>query len=814
MIRHSIRALGRAPGFTSVAVLTLALGIGANTAIFTVVHGVLLKPLHYQRADRLVRLYENVPASENRDGRPRRRGAFSRSELRELQQHAHALSHVAGHSWSIMTLTGQREAVRVQVAPVSPEMFSMVGAAPLLGRLLEPADAARGDAVVILSHSLWRQHFAGDPNVVGRTITLNGVIPRSDAKPYTVVGVMSAAFQFPVAETPWQLWMPLAPAGSGAGPIVARLADGSSMESAAAEAAAIVLGLRGHAEAAAAAQASTPPRFEWAGVKDEAVAPVKPALVVLMIAVGFVLLIACVNVANLLLARTSARRREIAIRIALGASRGRIVRHLFTESAVLAILGGVLGIGVAIAGVRILRVLAETAARVDLGTAGASFPRLDDIGLDPAVLAFTIAVSVLTALVCGLGPAVRHSRLSGFDLRPTRARGVLVVAEIAMAMMLLVSGGLLMRSFVKLASIDPGFVADRVITFQIALPVDRYPAVRLKAFAEEVVDRVRAIPGVRGAAYANQLPFVSLRDTAGGLRRTPDPQAPPAPDGADARFVSRDYLTVMGIHQIAGRGLTDRDGEGQPRVLVINQALARRDFPNENPIGQTVYIGRRPDPWQIVGIVEDVRQFGLDRAPEPQFFADMRQWPETGLLLFPVGAYYALRIEADPAPVVADVRRVVREIDAEAGLFNVASMDQLVSTTIARPRMYAVLLTIFAGVGVVLAAVGIYGVLAYSVSQRTREIGIRMALGAQRSSVVALVLGESAALTAVGIALGVAGAAAATRYLEGMLFGLTPLDPATFVAVSLLFAAVAALAAWVPARRATAVSPLTALRCE
>jgi putative ABC transport system permease protein len=708
-----------------------------------------------------------------------------------------------------MTLTGPREATRVQVAVVSPEIFPMLGARPRAGRLFEPGD----DAAVILSDSLWQQQFGGDTDVVGRVLTLHGVIPRADAKPYTVVGVMPVTFQFLDGDT--QLWMPLATSGSGGSPIVARLADGSSTERAAAEVAGIIFGVRGHPEAAGLAQASAPPRFEFVRVQDELVASVKPALLVLMVAVGFVLLIACVNVANLLLARASARQREIAIRIALGAGRRRIVGHLLTESAVLALFGGVAGTALAIAGVRILRVLGATIARADLGNAGASFPRLDEVGLHPAVLAFTIIVSVVTAVLCGLAPAIRHSRLSGFDLHPpARARGVLVVAEIAMAMMLLVAGGLLMRSFVKLASIDPGYDAANVVTFQIALPADRYPAARLKAFAEEVVDRLRAVAGVRVAAYGNQLPLVSLRDTAGGLRRTADPKAAPSPDGADARFVSRDYLTVMGIHVIAGRGLSERDGAGQPRVVVINQALSRRDFPGENPIGQIVYVGRRPDPWQIVGVVDDVRQFGLDRPPEPQFFADMRQWPETGLLLFPVGAYYAVRIDADAAPVIANVRRLVRELDPEAGVFNVASMEQLVASTIARPRMYAVLLGLFAGVGVVLAAVGIYSVLAYSVTQRTREIGIRMALGAQRSAVMRLVLGQSVVLTVIGIALGVAGAAAVTRYLEGMLFGLTPLDPMTFVAVSLMFAAVATLASWVPARRATHISPLIALRYE
>jgi putative ABC transport system permease protein len=644
-------------------------------------------------------------------------------------------------------------------------------------------------------------------------LTIQGVIPPGDAKPYTIVGVLPQTFHEVNLDA--QVWMPSAPFERFGSPVHARLAAGVSPEQAANEAAGIIFAVRGHPDMAVPGQAATPPRFEIVPVQDELVAPVKPALLVLMAAVGFVLLIACVNVANLLLARTAARQREISIRIALGATRGRIVRSLLTESAVLALAGGVAGIALASGGVRVLGVLGTTIARADLGVRGEAFPRLDEIAIDPAVLGFTLVVSVLTAVVCGLVPAIRHSRLSGFDLHPpARARRALVVAEIAMAMMLLVAGGLLMHSFVKLARVDPGYDAVNVVTFQVALPGDRYPGPRLKAFAEEVVTRLRAIPGVRGAAYANQLPLVSLRDTAGGLRATPDPNSPPVPDGPDARVVSHDYLNVMGIQVIAGRGLSEQDAAGQPGAIVVNQALARRQFPNENPIGQTVYVGRFPQPWQIVGIVDDVRQFGLDRAPEPQFFIDMRQWPGTGLLLFPVGAYYAVRANADAGSVIAGVRNVVHDLDAEAGLFNVATMDELVATTIARPRMYAVLVGIFAGVGAVLAAIGIYGVLAYSVAQRTREIGIRMALGARPAAVMRLVLGQSLVLTAIGLGLGVTGAAAVTRYLKGMLFGLTPLDPMTLIAVSMLFATIAAVASFVPAYRATTVKPLVALRAE
>jgi predicted permease len=382
-----------------------------------------------------------------------------------------------------------------------------------------------------------------------------------------------------------------------------------------------------------------------------------------------------------------------------------------------------------------------------------------------------------------------------------------------MAMILLVGGALLIRSFLRLSSVDPGYTADGVLTFQVSLPLDRYPDERLRTFAERLIERVRVLPGVESAAYANQVPLVGLRDTAGGLWRTPDTTRKPAPRAPDARFVSRDYLEVMGIRVIAGRGFRDSDVEGRPRVLLINESLARRDFAGQDPLGQLVYMGRDPVPWEIVGIVANVRQFGLDREAEDQFFVDLRQWSGTGPL-FPTGAYYAVRASGGEATLIAGVRSVIRDLESQAALFSVAPMRQLVSATISRPRMYAVLLGIFAGVGLVLAAIGIYGVMAYSVARRTREIGIRRALGAPRARVVGLVLGQSAALTAVGILVGLAGAAATTRYLQGMLFGLTPLDPSTFIIVSVLFAIVALVAAFVPARRATRVDPLVALRAE
>jgi putative ABC transport system permease protein len=849
-IFSALRVLGRNPAFTIVAVVTLALGIGANTAIFSVVHSVLLRPLPYKDADRLVRLYFNQTASESPTGVPRRlTTGLSVSDLIELRRRTRAISHAGASIPSFMIMTGGGETTRLEGARVSPAIFHMQGARPLLGRLFDEADEALGaDPVVILSQATWRRYFAGDSDVLGRTVALDDVFARIPISPrapvihgptrYTIVGVMPDELD---ADRQNQFWIPfgLTPVAPGSRPprgdLLARLADGVSPQAAAAEVGAIVRELHGLKLAADAASGS--PRWEFGRLQDELVAPVKPALLVLMGAVGFVLLIACVNVANLLFARTAARQREIAVRVALGAGRGRVIRQLLTESLLLGLIGGIAGTVLAFGGVRLLRILAATIPRMDLGF-GLPFPRLGEIGIDPIALTFAIATSVVTGIVCGLAPALRHSRVERLDTLGTRSprsrmRGLLVVAEVAMAMMLLAGGGLLIHSFVKLSTVDLGYDPTNVLTFQVGLPADRYSNAQLRTFAEDLVARLRSVPGVRAAAYARQLPMVSIAENV-WFRRTPDLPSPlPArnPEGSpDARLVSTDYLEVMGIRVIAGRGFGENDGAGRPRVLLINEALARRDFPGENPVGELVYVGRDSTPWEVIGVVRDVRQFRQDQEARPQLFADFRQWPESDRVLFTfLGPYYALRIDpsarsgspragsrgdGDAGLVIAQSRAAARQLDGQAGLFNVAGMEQLVANRISRPRMYAVLIGIFAAVAVALAVIGIYGVLAHAVVQRTREIGIRMALGARRSEVMRLVLRQSLLWTAAGIALGLVGAAALTRYLDRMLFGLTPLDPATFVAVSALFALIAAVASYLPARRATKVDPIVALRCD
>jgi putative ABC transport system permease protein len=828
-VRYALRGFVKNRGFTTVAVLTLALGIGATTAIFSVVNAVLLRPLPGRGSDRLVRLYENVPP-ETPDGRTRRLPGMNVRELLEVRARSRTLSHVVANGFAMVTAACPMGAVRLFGTPVSASAFPMLGVQPAIGRWFEDSEEAAGrDHVIVLSDAAWTRCFDRASDVVGKTVTFTGRAPGGLGGtvpldvPFTVVGVMAARFRFPGSDA--QFWTPLAVAPRPDGrplrtSMMAKLAEGATVDAAVAELSAIVREVRG------ATSPFDPRRFELVRVRDETVAPVKPALRVLTGAVAFVLLIACANAANLLLARAAGRSREMAIRAALGAGRVRLLRQTLTESLLLSLTGGAVGTALAFAGVRLFHVLGTRLPRFDLA-GGAAFPRLDEIAVDRSVLLFVLAVSAVTGALFGLAPALRlpatpdaealrgsAAFASGFRLRSgRRVQGLLVVAQIAMATLVFVAAALLLRSFVNLTRVDPGYDAANVLTFQIAMPGERTPA-ELSAFAEAVAAGVRSLPGVEATGYANQLPMVGLRDTAGGLHRTADPQRRPAPGGPDARFISRGYLEAMGVHLIAGRSLADGDGAGAPRVLLMNQALARNEFPGENPIGQRVFIGRGVEPYEVIGIVADVRQFSLDREPEPQFFVDVRQWPASGPPMFPGGAYYAVRTSAAPTGSVAAIRAAVAQVDAHATLDNIATMERLVSNSVTEPRLYAALVGTFAAVAVALAAIGVYGVVAYAVSQRTREIGIRVALGAARSDVLRLVLRQGAQLTVVGLALGIGGAAAATRSLQSLLFGVTPLDPWMFAAVAIAFGGMAMVASFVPARRATAIDPLEALRTE
>ena len=814
-VRFAVRALRKQPGFTTVAVLTLALGIGANAATFSVVHSVLLQPLPYRHSTRLVRVAENVPGPEIGDGKgpARRYDAMDVADVLSVPNRSQTISQTASFALTRPVAIVDASAIRMEGFLVSAGFFDTLGVPPLVGRVFTPEETSTRAGVLVLQYQTWRTRFGGDPNVLGRVISFGA---EGD---FTVIGVMPPTFRFPHDGA--QFWIPLhlaVPAG-GRSPrysTVARLADGATPAAAAAELETIQRARRG-----SAAASTTAPRFELTPLQDELTGPVKPALLVLSAAVWVVLLIACVNMANLLLARSESRQREMAVRAAIGAGRGRLVRQMLTESLVLSAIGGATGIGLAYLGVRLFRALGTTLGRADLGLTTV-FPRLGEVAIDATVLGYALLLSIGTGVAFGLVPAIRSpgSDQRNFlrDVRATPQTGLkhaLIVAETALALLLLIGGGLLIHSFVKLATVDVGFDASNLLTFQVTTTGTARPAEQ-RAFAETLVERLRPLPGVAGAAYGRQLPLVQLGDTI-TLTTLRNGVETRLGTGADVRFVSREYLKTLGARIVSGRGFAETDGEGRPAVVIINEALAQRDFAGVNPLGQIVFFGaQRQMPLEIIGIVGNIRQRGLDRPATPQYFIDYRQVPIDPAIrtppLFPLGPYYTVRTSADPAALVGNIRSLVRQMDPQATLYHVATMEEILSNSITRPWMYAVLLGIFAGVALSLAAIGLYGVMAYTVTQRTREIGIRMALGADRRRVLRLVLRQSAVLTALGLVIGLAGSFVATRFLTDLLFGLTPLDPRTYVMASAIFALVAAVASYVPARRATAVDPMMALR--
>ena len=850
--KYALRMLRRSPAFTAVAIATLAIGIGSNTAIFSVIDGVLLRPLPYPDADRLVRLVDSGQAAPQPPGNARAvRPGIIVPELQELRVRTQTLSHVGVSLLTARTMTGDGETVRLVGARISTTIIPMLGATPQLGRVFTPGEEHPGtDAVIILSDALWRRRFSRDPLVLGRTVNLDG-------RSHEIVGVMPPSFAFPDASI--EFWVPFVLPTSGPAlqsryvPI-ARVKANVPLDTAAAEINALLRGIRAgqaagelRASSAPSAAAELPdlPGIQLVRLQDQLVAPVRPTLLVLSGAAGLVLLIACANVANLLFARSTARQREFAVRLALGSGSGRLIRQLLAEGLTLALIGGFAGGWVAAGIVRLLRVLSTGLARSDLGPT-AALPRLEAVGIDPSALCFALAAAIMTGLIVGVVPMLRHVRVwrvggttalsgdarqfeplrggaatsGGFDLlRRQRGRALLIVAEIAMATMLLVSGGLLARSFANLVQVQPGYDAESVLTFIVPRPPDT-AADRQRSFAESLVERLRALPGATAAGYAGTLPMVSFQGVT-VLRLTPDqvppirpPSGPfeaPPPDFPNVQRISQDFLNVMGIPVLEGRHFDSRDVAGAPRVLLINQALARSRYLGEHPIGRHVYM-EDATPWEIVGVVGDVRQVALDLEPGPQVFVDLRQ---VGGVTDRV--YFAVRLTAGvdtSGALIAKLRETVRALDPHASVEAIATMKQIVSHSVAKQRLYATLLALFAAVAVLLACVGVFATVAYGVTQRTHEIGVRIALGASSRAVLRLVLGQMLWLIGEGLLAGLLGAVSATGLLSSSLFGLTPLDISTFAAAAILFAAVATTAAWLPARRALRVDPLIALRSE
>jgi putative ABC transport system permease protein len=805
-IGYATRVCRRNPGSSLAAVLTLSIGIGCTTAIFSIVNVLLLRSLPYEGADRLVRISERLPRDAS--GKAGATSAIEAAGVPELRAHSRTLAHVGIHASRTHTLVGQSDTVRIGGARVSPAIFEMLHAQPLLGRPFRADEETLGaEQPVVLSFAAWHKYFHADPDILSRHVLIDG-------ESFSVVGVMREGFYFPDRQT--EIWTPLVlgPVIGGRLPVLARLRDDVSLQTAQDEINAILSRVTPQSiprEAAVDGQ----PRFAVVQVQDAMSAPVRPALTTLTIAVGLVLLIACTNVANLLVARAAGRAREMSVRRALGAARLRLVRQVLTESVLLAVGGGIAGIVLAVGVIEVLQVIGVGLTRRDLGPS-LSIPRLDEVRVDVFVLTFTLIVSAVAGVAFGLIPALAQSQSSAMDLlrsdstrfgmsgrRPLQ--GVLIVGQLAMAMALLVAAGLQIHSFAKLSSIDPGYDPSRLLTFQVVFPDEAGSP----AFAEDFVTEVQRLPGVRAVGYSTSLPmvqsgFISPISRTPGPPRPPTPGSSPTPEFPDTRSVSAGFLDALGVRIIAGRGLAPEGQTAGGREILVNRAFARTGYLGNDPVGQRLYAGERL--VEVVGVIEDVRQFGLDQPADPQVVG----------LAFGGGGqlYYAVRTSESPASQVANIRHIVRRLAPGAGLYNVATMDQIVASSIGRRRFYAVLMAAFAVIAAMLAAVGVYGVVAYAVSCRTREIGIRIALGAHPRRVLGLIMRDAGVLVAIGVLLGIAGAIALTRSFDAMLFDLTPLDPATYAVVAIFFALVSLAAAFAAARHAATADPVVALRSD
>ena len=846
-VRYGVRSLARNGSFTLAAVTTLALGVGVTTAVFSIVNTVLLQPLPYQDSDRLVRVVER--AAPRTTGAPLlRRTSMTWSELMEWRARSTTLSELAYTISPPITLMPAPEgSARLSGALVSPNLFSLLGAHAQLGRTLDTRDEAPGSNTVVISAGAWQRYFHGDPGIIGRTVALRTQGPQAgllDGTPLTIVGVMAQEFDYPVPFCDyWAAITAASPVRSwpGAGAVIARLRHGISAEGATDEANVIGEALRPKPTSGPLSQPlpEGARRFDVEPIKDQAIAASRPALTVLALAVGVVLLIACANVATLLLARGTARHREVAVRLALGASRSRIARQLLTESVILTAIGGGLGVLLAVGGVQVLRSLASPDAQGPflIPWGGTMIPRLHEIAVDRWMLAIAVALSSFTALVISVLPMWKLSRtdhVQAMGVRgasggrnDTRLRSLLVAGQVATATVVLVGAGLLINSFGRLARVDPGWNASGLLTFYLVAPQE-YTTQRKAMLIDELLVELRRTPDVQAAGFTYAGPLLGLIDYVGKFvpaGRTPE-DMPEISTGPYIRSVSHDFLQTMRVRLQAGRWLEPRDDAGAPPVILVNRSLARLFFGAEDPVGRMVHVDGRMDlpPQQIVGVVDDMRQGRLDQEPTPQFFVDYRQVlaltqarkmpvPQQERLAFGFLSF-VVRTDGDPAGLMATMRSRIRRVDANVGIDAMLPMDHLVASSLTRQRFYAAVMGVFAAIAVLLSAVGIYGVLAYAVGQRTREFGVRTALGARSRDVLAMVLRQGLALTSIGIGLGLAGAIALTRYIEGMLYDVTPLDPVTYLAVIVLFAVVTSIACYVPARRATRIDPMTALRYE
>ena len=802
-LRFGLRTLVKNPGFTIIAVIALALGIGANSAIFSVVNAILLRPLPYKSPDQLVVIWENAAHLGFPKDTP------SPANFLDWRGQSTVYAGMSAFSERSFNLTGVGEPERLEGRRVSANLFDVLGVKPIIGRTFVAQEDQPGSKVVLLNESLWKRRFGSDPGVIGRAVNLNG-------EPYTVVGVLPHTVRLPTSGN-WrdQVWVPLAfPSEEAASrsahylEVIARLKPGMTLPKAQAEMDTIAARL-----AQQYPETNTRIGAVVSPLHEEIVGKMKSPLLILLGAVAFVLLIACANVANLLLARAAVRQKEIALRLALGANRMRLTKQLLVESVLLSLVGGVVGLGLAYFGLNVLARFIPT-----------NVAQADTISIDAKVLLFTLAVAVVTGLIFGLVPATQAShfnlnetlkeggRDSGAGARGKRLRNSLVIAEVAISFILLVGAGLLINSFVHLRNLDPGFRADHLLALNVDLSEVKYPDTqRRTTFFAEVTRRVQTLPGVQSVAVAGNLPLTINGDsTFIAVEGIPDPPVDQWPD-VIYRTVGPGYFATMGIPLVRGRDLNDQDTLDTTPVVVISEKTAKHYWPNEDPIGKRLKPGATTNttPWRtVIGVVKDVRQNDFIAEPKMQMYFSYRQMKDL------VANALVVRTSVDPLSLGTSVRNTIWSVDKDQTVANIDSMEHIVAGAVARQRFSMLLLAIFAGLALVLAAVGIYGVMSYSVAQQTREIGIRIALGAQRRDVLRMTVKEGLKLVGVGLLIGLTSAFVLTRVMESLLFGISATDPVTFGIICVVLLMVAALASYIPALRATTVDPMVALRAQ
>ncbi|MEO8428449.1 MAG: ABC transporter permease [Verrucomicrobiota bacterium] len=798
-LKFAFRQLLKNPGFTAVAVLTLALAIGANTAIFSVVNGVLLRPLPFPAADRLVMIH----TIHQGEGQSQRWESVFDPDFKEWTEQNHVFDHMAAYGTGQATLLSGGEPKRIGSAEVTADFFPLLGVKPLAGRTFLPEEHQPGGArAVMLSEGLWRDRFGANPSVIGQGITLDG-------RNVTVVGVLPGRFNFPTDCDVWTSLVLDTGRNNTLHRALARLKPGATRERAQAEMDTIAQRLAQVLPAAAPGKG-----VSLVSLQEHIVGGTRPLLFVFLGAVGFVLLIACANVTNLLLARATARRKEIQIRVALGAGRLRIARHLLTESVLLAVVGGALGLLLAVWGLGLLIALMPPNL----------VPRIGEIGLDGRVLGFNFALSLLTGIAFGLAPAWQASaadanealkeggRNQSSGVRQRFLRQALVAAEIAVSLVLLIGAGLMLKSFSRLREVKLGFNPERTLTLNLSLPRANYPGPQqMKAFYRNVLDRVHALPGVRSAGFANAVPL-----GGGSMRIYGDFSVEGQPLlehlWASKVAASPDYFRATAIPLLKGRFFTEPDDDRAPGVVIISERLARLLWPNGDPLGKRLSMGIRPTSWlEVVGVVGDVRQDDLRADPPSGLYVPYQQVSEA---FFFEAMTLVVRTAGEPRALTAAVRKTVQNVDPTLPIFDIHTMEELVSVKVAQPRFNTWLLGSFSAIALVLALVGIYGVVSYGVTQRTQEIGIRLALGARHQDVLKMVVSQGMRAVLVGVVCGTVVAIVLTRFLISYLYSVTPTDPMTFASVILIFIGVAAAACLIPAFRAARVDPMEALRCE